>query len=138
MQDDNKEGKKKIIGIDYGSKKVGVAISNPERTIAFPKTIIPNKGHKDLLERVKNIVKEEGADSIVLGWSLDQKGQENFIMKDIHAFANKMTKETDLPIFFESESMTTSEAALSGKKGNLDDSAAALILQGYLERTEEC
>lgn len=137
MNKDSLSQKRKIMGIDYGSKKVGVAISNPERTIAFPKTIVSNKGLDDITSKIISIANEENVEKIIIGWSVDEKGEENPIAKEIRACANKLEENSDLSMDFENESMTTLQAALSGKKGALDSSAAALILQSYLE-SEKC
>lgn len=137
-RDAGREGEGKVMAIDYGSRKVGIAISNVERTVSFPREVIRNKGMDKLAEEVLTLANGERVTDIVLGLSVDQKGEENPVMKEIRAFANKLRKLSELPVYFEPEDMTTAEAVSSGKKGALDASAAALILQGFLERHERC
>lgn len=134
--DNTPSEKGRIMGIDYGSKKVGIAISNADRTIGFPKEVLANKGREELIRKVLNVAKEEGVTDIVLGYSVDQKGKENPIMEGVRGFSNKIKRNSELTVHFEPETLTTAEAAKTGKKGNLDASAAALILQGFLERRE--
>lgn len=135
----------KHIGIDYGTKKVGIAVSDIEGRMAFPKVILPNT--KDLVAAVAEIATSEGAGFVVIGESLDFSGMANDLMSDIRRFSDALAEATGLPVAFQKEFMTSVEARrpLDGKKalvarktkeakqGNVDASAAALILQRYLD-----
>jgi len=132
----------KYIGIDYGAKRVGVAVSDETGAIAFPKTILRNG--KTLLEELAVLAKAEGADAVVMGNSIDSLGRENAIMEEARRFAEILGEATGLPIHFERESFSSVEARRMPTRQNsrsggqmrteVDDSAAALILQRYLDK----
>jgi len=135
----------RYLGIDYGSKRVGLALSDEEGKMAFPYKIVPND--LTLVDTVHNICGQEEVSAIVLGESHDLSGQPNKIMGSIEEFKRNLEGELDLPIYFENEFMTTVEArgrvgkeskndrkVKKGEQKRADDSAAALILARYLDR----
>jgi putative Holliday junction resolvase len=135
----------RYLGIDYGSKRVGLALSDEEGLMAFPYKIIKND--LELVDNIHNICGIEEISAIVLGESHDLSGKPNKIMGSIEEFKRNLEEELDLPIYFEKEFMTSIFArgndgkrtndAMKIKKGKdkkIDDSAAALILQRYLDR----
>jgi len=133
------------LGIDYGSKRVGIAISDENGMMAFPYKILPN--NMELVDTIHNICGVEEIGAIVLGESHDLSGQPNKIMGSIEEFKRNLEVELELPIYFQKEFMTTVEArGRAGKEINnakkvgkaaqlaADASAAALILGRYLEK----
>ncbi len=133
------------LGIDYGSKRVGLSISDDGGAMAFPYKILPN--NMELLDTIHNICGQEEITAIVLGESRDLSGQPNKIMGSIEEFKHNLEAELDLPVYFQMEFMTTIEArGREGKESNnarkiakqtiapADASAAALILQRYLDK----
>jgi putative Holliday junction resolvase len=125
----------KYLSIDYGAKKVGIATSDDEGRMAYPCMIAQND--KTLMPDIKEIVRAMGIHEIVIGESIDENGKPNAIMKDIRAFAVRLEDELDLPVHFEKEFMTSLEARRFQGKHIVDDSAAALILQRYLDRVNK-
>ena len=125
----------KYLSIDYGAKKVGIATSDDDGRMAYPCMIAPND--KTLMGDIKEIVRAMGINEIVIGVSLDENGKPNDIMKGIRAFAVRLEDELDLPVHFEKEFMTSLEARRFQGKHIVDDSAAALILQRYLDRVNK-
>lgn len=125
----------KYLSIDYGAKKVGIATSDDDGRMAYPCMIAQND--KTLMGDIKEIVRAMGINEIVIGESLDENGKPNDIMKDIRAFAVRLENEIDLPVHFEKEFMTSLEARRFQGKHIVDDSAAALILQRYLDRVNK-
>jgi len=135
----------KILGIDYGSKRVGLSLSDEDASFAFPYRIIPN--NMELLDTIHNICGTEEVSAIVLGESHDLSGVPNKIMGSIEEFKRNIEAELDLPVYFQKEFLTTVEArGRGGKEINnakkvskqkntpADASAAALILQRYLDK----
>lgn len=123
----------KYLAIDYGKKKIGIATSDDGGEMAFPCMVIEN--NKMLLTEVKQLCKELKIQAIVMGESLDQNGKPNTIAKDARAFAVLLEDTLDLPLSFEKEWMTSVHArAMQEGKEIVDDSAAALILQRYLDK----
>ena len=138
----------RYLGIDYGSKRVGIALSDEEGRIAFPKEILPND--LSLVETIDNLCEKENVSAIVIGESHDLSGQPNKIMGSIEEFERNIEAELDLPVYFQKEFMTTVEArGRAGKKMNdarkikkvkqkkSDASAAALILQRFLDKNNQ-
>ncbi len=135
----------KHLGIDYGSKRVGIALSDDGGTMAFPKAILPN--NLDLIGSIGRLCREENVSAIVLGESRDLSGVKNKIMGSIEELKHNLETELELPVYFQAEFMTTVEArgregkeknnarkTSKEKSGQADASAAALILQRYLDK----
>ncbi len=127
----------KLLGIDYGTKRVGIAISEDTGSLAFPKAVLRNS--HTLLSEIKSTIESNGVEEIVVGQSLNTEGQENLLMEDIRRFVSLIEKEMNLPVHLEPEFFTSQEAH-KGKKGGevsahmIDAAAAALILQRYLDK----
>ncbi len=124
------------IALDYGKKYIGIANSDPDGVLAFPVSVIANNNHT--LEIVLNLIKEKDIKGIVIGDSVDEVGQKNMIQKYAEEFGTLLMGKTDLPVYYENESFTSSHArhAFEGstQKGRIDSSAAALILQRFLDK----
>lgn len=127
----------KHLGIDYGKKRVGIAVSDDGGEIAFPKCILDN--NNELVAKVLEFVEKEKIEKIVLGKSLDSNGKPNEIMGDIDKF-KKLLEEKGLEVVFEQEQMSSHQASvffrdISGENlKETDSSAAAIILQSYLDK----
>ncbi len=145
----------RYLGIDYGNRKVGLAISDEAGSFAFPYQTVKNESLAKLAEEIKNICEQEKIEKLVIGESLDLSGQANPIQKDILIFKDKIEKEIGLPVVLQTEFFTTQEArrgiddpstpfdkargkslrARSKQNDPMTDArAAALILKSFLER----
>lgn len=128
----------RYLGIDYGHRKLGLAISDELGSFAFPYQVIPNFSREKLIEDIKDVCKKEGVEKIVIGESLDLSGEANSIQSDILTFKEMLEKETGLEIIFEREFFTTWEAKRIIDEGQNDKQtdarAAALILKSYLDK----
>lgn len=132
----------RYLGIDYGAERVGLALSDESGKIAFPESILLNR--KDLVEKIANLCGQKKVGKIVLGESLNYKREDNQIMGEIREFKQNLETKTGLEIILEPEWLTSMQAkrALDGQNNSgknkkterIDDSAAALILQTYLDR----
>ncbi|MBI3634553.1 MAG: Holliday junction resolvase RuvX [Candidatus Yonathbacteria bacterium] len=123
----------RYLGIDYGTKRVGVAISDEGGTLAFPYAILDNG--KGLVGEIKNICAHESVGAIVVGESLDYKGKPNPIMTKTNTFIKEIKEIINIPIILEREFLTTQQARFfQTERKRVDDSAAAIILQSYLDR----
>lgn len=136
------------MGIDYGKKRVGIALSDEVGMLAYPKVILHND--KNLVENIRDMCKDEEVGMIVLGESKDMNGKDNDIMTEVHEFAEECRLLIGLPVVFENESFTSFEAhtkigkeSLNSKKTKiiknkeLDSRAAALILQRFLDKESD-
>ena len=122
----------RYLGVDYGSKRVGIALSDESAILAFPKEVLEN--NKVLIEAIKKICQEEKVEGIVVGESYDEKSEPNKIMAKIFLFKKKITDEIGLPVYGEKEFFTTIEARRYQDRKDADASAAALILQRFLDK----
>ncbi len=125
----------KVLGIDFGTKKVGFAQSDDEGRLAFPLMISPNDAQ--LLKDTMELIREMKFSTVVIGESVDQKGKANPIAKEARAFGKKLEDACDVQIVFEKEWYSTVEARKQpGKEGShdVDDQAAAIVLQRYLDK----
>ncbi len=123
----------RFLGIDYGKKRVGLALSDEERTLAFPHKTLSN--NRKLVEEISDICQREEVSLVVVGKSQMFSGKDNPIMKDIEFFIKKFSEVTKVPVYLEAEFFTTQEAYKIQKDNkNADASAAALILQRFLEK----
>ncbi|OHA82743.1 MAG: hypothetical protein A3B07_01330 [Candidatus Yonathbacteria bacterium RIFCSPLOWO2_01_FULL_43_27] len=123
----------RYLGVDYGTKRVGIAVSDEGGTLAFPYAILDNS--KALLGNVEDICSRESIETIVVGESVDYKGNPNIVMKEIEQFIIELRSRVTVPIITEREFLTTQQARFfQQEKERVDDSAAAIILQSYLDR----
>lgn len=134
---------KALLGVDYGAKRMGIAVSDLMRHIATPHKIIYRSAwDKDVCE-LKKIIAEKEICGIVYGLPLQMNGQEGAIAAEVRQFAEKLAAEIELPYTFWDERLSSAavervmiqDADLSRNKRKkvLDSSAAAYILQGVLD-----
>lgn len=123
----------KYLGIDYGTKYSGIALSDDEGTFAFPKAIVSSK---DLLKEVTEILSQESVAGIVVGYSLASNGERNDVAGLIGVVAQKL--ESYAPVFLQEEGFSSFEAhRYQTDAGRRDDSAAAIILQRFLDKKKK-
>jgi putative holliday junction resolvase len=125
----------RILGIDFGSKRVGVAVSDEKREFAMPLSVVQNT--PELVDEIEKIAKDNEADEIVLGESRNYKGEGNNILLSSMKFKEQLEAK-GFRVIWEAEFMTSIQAErIQGKNEKSDASAAALILQSYLDRSKE-
>lgn len=123
----------RILGIDFGTKKIGLALSNESGSMAFPHSVIPND--KKTLETVLSLIEAENVSAVVVGHSLDVSGNENPVHEATKEFITDLTLEVPIPIHLEPEQFSTQQATkIQGRNSQVDASAAAIILQSYLDK----
>jgi len=122
----------RYLGIDFGSKRVGLAVSDEDGAFAFPLSVLPNT--PELVQRIKEVCGEKQIGEIIVGESKDFSQKENDIMLEVRPFVAELEKETGLMVRLHPEFLTSLEATrLQGENAMLDASAAALILKSYLD-----
>lgn len=122
----------RYLGIDYGSKRIGTAISSEDGRFALPMDVLPNSG--ELVDQISKIADKNKVTQIILGESRNYKGEANKILKDSKEFKKELELR-GFKVIFEPEFMTSMQAErLQGKNDKTDASAAAIILQTYLDR----
>jgi putative Holliday junction resolvase len=126
----------RYLGVDFGTKKVGLALSDELGRMGFPHASIPNDGR--LIDYVRELITNKSVDVVVIGESRDFSGNENFVHKAAKAFAELLERTAPVTVVWELEMMTTQEArrdpegVYTGSHNAVDASAAALILTSYL------
>ncbi len=124
---------KKHLGVDYGTKRVGIAISDTEGRIAFPRTTLAND--EKLLGQVDDLIRKEHIQVVVVGDTRSHGGGENSVTPEAEAFVVALERETKLPVERVWEAWSSIEASRYAPEGKTHDdaSAAAVILQRYLD-----
>ncbi|MCX6034546.1 MAG: Holliday junction resolvase RuvX [Chloroflexi bacterium] len=132
----------RILAVDHGSKRIGLAISDPTGTIANPLTILNHVARLVDAAVVADIAETNNAGLIVVGQSLDDDGHPNFEGRRAWRFGEALKTQTDLPVVFWDESFTTQDARMArismgvsrkNRLGHLDSVAATVLLQSYLD-----
>lgn len=119
------------MGIDFGTKKVGIAFSDETGTMAFPHDVIPNDSA--LAEHIEKLIDAKGVGAVVIGHSIGRDGSDNKVQEAINEFIGDITLRTGIPVHLEPEQYSTQEALrLQGRNTKTDASAAAIILNSYL------
>lgn len=126
----------RYLGVDYGSKRIGLALSDDAGTMGFPHSIAANTPR--LAGELCTLIAKENVGAVVIGESRNLKGGENPIAKDARAFGDQIAEHAGIPVFFESEVFTSAEARrMAPLRASVDASAAALILTSYLSRMDK-
>lgn len=123
----------KYLGIDYGSKRVGIAVSDGEGKIAFPRADVPND--EKLLQLVAQMAKEERVEKIIIGDTRAWGGGANTVTPESETFAAELAKRTAILSEFAFEAGSSIEASRYAPEGHehSNAAAAALILQRYID-----
>jgi putative holliday junction resolvase len=134
----------RYLGVDYGSRKVGLALSDEAGTMGFPHSIVVNSPR--LVDELCALIAKENIGAVVVGESRTLAGGENPIAKGARALGEQLTLRAGIPVFFESEVFTSAEARrppakeaksrAPKRRADVDASAAALILTSFLTRQE--
>lgn len=123
----------RIMGIDYGTKRVGLALTDEAGMMGFPLMVLPNDAK--LLSTIVSIIEEKAVGEIVIGKSIGKDGVPNAVMAAIEELMTDLTLAVGIPIHLEPEHYSTQAALrLQGRNQATDAAAAAILLNSYLER----
>jgi putative Holliday junction resolvase len=132
----------RILGLDYGTRRVGASLSDPARTIAFPLEVYSLRGPEADARHYRGLVAEHGVERVVLGLPLHTSGREGELVAKTRSFGNWLATVTGRPVAYFDERYTTVEAeqrlleaGLTRQKRKLlrDKLAAQIMLQSYLD-----
>jgi putative Holliday junction resolvase len=132
----------RILAVDHGEKRIGLAMSDPTGTIASPYKVIEHVSRLMDAAQVATLAQENDAGLIVIGQSFDEEGLPNLAGRRAAKFAAAVREQTSIPVILWDESLSTQDArtaqielGVSRKKraGHHDSLAAVVILQSYLE-----
>ena len=132
----------RVLGIDYGERRIGLALSDPMGIIAKPLGIIDRKKTTDYISEILNTSKEKNANIIVVGLPLTLRGKQSKQTEIVQKFIEKLTQLGKIPVVPVDERLSSIAAKKSlqlqgvktgHEKGRVDETAAAIILQEYLD-----
>lgn len=126
----------RLLGLDFGSKRVGYAVTDEEQSIAFPRGILEWKSENDFLEKLRKIIDEEHIGGVVIGLPLGEENEET----ETSTRLRKLGEKIGVPVFYVDEFLSTDEALAKipfrrdrqKKRGIVDAVSAQLILERYL------
>ena len=123
----------KVVALDYGAARTGVAVSDPTGTIARPLCVVDRAASEAGLERLVQIVRDEGAERVVVGLPLTLRGEHGAQARETDAFVEALRAQLDVPVESYDERFTTGLAAGHGSDEAPEDArAAAHLLSSYL------
>jgi putative Holliday junction resolvase len=129
----------RLLGIDVGEKRIGVAITDPTNTIAQPLSTIA-RGDGDI-EAICDLARENDVGEIVVGLPINMNGTRGEMAEKVSAFAEKLRESVDIPVVYVDERLSTAEAerlmisadvSRRKRKKSIDKIAAAIILETRL------
>ena len=132
----------RLLAIDYGARRVGLALSDPLKMIASPYRTIINNNNTILIEEIETIIAAEDVELTIIGLPLGMAGQKTEQTKKVEEFVDKLT-DRGIIIKYEDERWSSVAAKRSMKAQNIksghnkdlvDQTAAAIFLQQYLDR----
>lgn len=132
----------RILAVDHGEKRIGLALSDPTATIASPFKVIEHISRAIDAAQVANLASENEVGLIVIGQSFDEEGNPNLAGRRAAKFAGALKEQTQIPVVLWDESFSTQDARATRiemgvsrhkRTGHLDELAAVMILRSYLE-----
>jgi len=132
----------RLLALDVGEKRIGVAVSDPSGTLATAREVLIRRSLAEDLATLVRLVAEYGAEEVIVGLPLNWDGTVGWQARRVTQYANRLAAHLPVPVRLWDERLTTEEAdsllAQAGRRGSdrrkrLDAAAAALILQDYLE-----
>lgn len=136
----------RVLGVDHGEKRIGLALSDPSGLLAAPLGVIEHASRQLDAAQVAGLAEENDAGLIVVGQSFDEEGRPNPAGRRAARFAEALKTQTRLPVLLWDESFSTQEARAARlatgasrkrRAGHQDDLAAKFILQSYLDANRE-
>jgi putative Holliday junction resolvase len=132
----------RILAVDHGEKRIGLAISDPTGTVANPLTVIQHVSRPVDAAQVAQTASEQGVGLIVIGQTLDDEGRPTLAGRRAGRFASALREQTRIPVELWDEAFSTQAARKARiamgvsrrqRAGHMDDLAATVILQSYLD-----
>jgi putative Holliday junction resolvase len=122
----------RVLALDYGSARCGVAVSDPTGTLATPLEPVARPGTKKGLQRIRQLAAEVGAERIVIGLPVSLGGGDSAQTRETRHFADRLREVAGVPVELYDERFTTALAHRAGGEAALDSRAAAILLDEWL------
>lgn len=130
----------RLLGIDFGQRRVGLALATDDGRVAEPHATLPVRGRDHAIDRLVAVIAELAVDEVVMGLPLDADGAEGAMARRLRRISAVIARRSGCPVHLVDEHLTSAEAATrlrdAGSDRPLDEVAAALILQRYLDGTD--
>ena len=123
----------KVMALDYGSARTGVAVSDPTGMIARPVGVVERANSEQGIQQLVELVASEAAEQVVVGLPLTLRGERGEQARASEQFAARLRKRLDVPVVLFDERFTTDLAQQHGDGTDLDARAAAHLLSGFLQ-----
>ena len=132
----------RLIGLDLGSKRIGVSICDEKQLIATPYKTINKSKNNELIKELKNIIQENDIKAIIIGYPLNMDGSSGSSAQSVNDVSKNIDKEIDVDVCLWDERLSTVGAFnlssqldvnVSKREKNIDQNAAAFILQGAID-----
>jgi len=123
----------RVMALDYGAVRCGVALSDPSGTLATPMPVVERAGTKKGMARLAEVISSSGAERVVVGLPLTLAGQEGPQAAETREFAERLARRVQVPIELYDERLTTVQAERSGGSADADSRAAAHLLEAFLD-----
>ena len=132
----------RLIGLDLGSKRIGVSICDEKQLIATPYKTIHKSKNNELIEELKNIIQDNDIKAIIIGYPLNMDGSAGSSAQSVNDISKNIDKEIDVDVCLWDERLSTVGAFnlssqldvnVSKREKNIDQNAAAFILQGAID-----
>lgn len=126
----------RVLALDHGAARCGVAVSDPTGTLATPLAVVERPDTRKGLARVRAVIAETKAELVVVGLPLSLSGGDSDQTRAVRAFAERLRAQVDVPVELYDERFTTAIAARGGGSAAEDSRAAAVLLEGWLASRE--
>ena len=123
----------RVMALDYGSARCGVALSDPSGTLATPMPVVERAGTKKGMGRLAEVISSSGAERVVVGLPLTLAGEEGPQAAETREFAERLGRRVQVPIELYDERLTTVQAERAGGSADADSRAAAHLLEAFLD-----
>ncbi len=124
----------RVLALDHGAARCGVALSDPTGTVATPLEPVLRPDTRRGLQRVRAVVEETAAERVVVGLPLSLRGEDTDQTRAARAFAERLGRQVPVPVELYDERFTTRIAARGGGSAAEDSRAAAVLLEDWLAR----
>jgi putative Holliday junction resolvase len=122
----------RVLALDHGRARCGVAVSDPSGTLATPLEPVLRPDTKKGLARVREVIEATGAERVVVGLPVSLSGGDSDQTREARAFAERLQRAVTVPVELYDERFTTSLARQAGGSASLDSRAAAVLLDEWL------
>jgi putative Holliday junction resolvase len=124
----------RVIALDHGQARCGVAVSDPTGELATPLAAVERPDTRRGLAAVASVIRERGAERVVVGLPLTLAGEEGGQAQAARAFAERLASAVEVPVEMHDERLTTRLAERTGGESDADSRAAAHLLESWLRR----